>query len=182
MLSNLHRQDHHSPTVSPLLSSGFVPGLFSWSTVCALDDEHPMFDKRAGSNKKHLQPRGERSKERHCLPARTRTARPSLVPKSRCAPLSLRSCLCVHAWPAALLPQTMICCEPAAKQCRHYCFMSPDCLWLTVTLFILEEATVCMKCVSSPLKECPLLEKIHHPVETFRVASVQRISISYWTN
>ena len=33
----------HSPAVSPLLSSGFVPGLLSWSTVCALDEEHPMF-------------------------------------------------------------------------------------------------------------------------------------------
>lgn len=39
----IHTHDHYLPTVSPLLSSGFVPGLFSWSTVCALDEEHPMF-------------------------------------------------------------------------------------------------------------------------------------------
>lgn len=37
---------HYLPTVSPLLSSGFVPGLFSWSTVCALDEEHPMLENK----------------------------------------------------------------------------------------------------------------------------------------
>lgn len=40
------------PDVSPLLSSGFVPGFFSWSTVCALDEEHPMFEKKVEMNEK----------------------------------------------------------------------------------------------------------------------------------
>lgn len=43
-----HTRWSHSPSVSPLLSSGFVPGLFSWSTVCELDEEHPMFENFRG--------------------------------------------------------------------------------------------------------------------------------------
>lgn len=92
------------------------------------------------------------SKDRECLAVKTWTAKLSSVPKSSWAPLSPLVCLYVHAWPAALLPQTTICCE----QCRHYCWMFLTALLLTVTLFIQEEeANMCAWSECPPLRSVP---------------------------
>lgn len=51
---------------------------------------------------------------RDCLAVKTWNAELSPVPKSNWAPLYPLVCLCVHAWPAALLPQTTMCYDHAA--------------------------------------------------------------------
>lgn len=177
----IHTHDHYLPTVSPLLSSGFVPGLFSWSTVCALDEEHPMFGgKKMGWDESKTWNRSKQTRVsglsvfRDCLAVKTWNAELSPVPKSNWAPLYPLVCLCVHAWPAALLPQTTMCYDHAARQCRQYCWMLPDCLLLTVTLFIQEEEATCAWNVCAcvlPSIGVPHLDEIHHLVVMFIIAN-----------
>lgn len=118
----LYIGDHYLPSVSPLLSSGFVPGLFSWSTVCALDEEHPMFGKKElrwlEEKKKDLDLNVIAKTSPQCsLLAKTEPVwqrehgqlqHSSSVPKRSWAPLSPLVTLCVYAWPAALLPQILL--------------------------------------------------------------------------
>lgn len=111
---------------------------------------------------------------RDCLAVKTWNAELSPVPKSNWAPLYPLVCLCVHAWPAALLPQTTMCYDHAARQCRQYCWMLPDCLLLTVTLFIQEEEATCAWNVCAcvlPSIGVPPLDEIHHLVVMFIIAN-----------
>lgn len=68
-----YEKHRYSPTVSPLLSSGFAPGLFSWSTVCALDEEHPMFGKKWAEMNQKLGIRASKRESRGFLFSKTGT-------------------------------------------------------------------------------------------------------------
>lgn len=154
--------------MSPLLSSGFVPGLFSWSTVCALDEEHPMF----GGNKKRKRDESRTWK----LSRKQAQAQISELPVSSWKQGQLNSVrflrvaghhylpLSVWVFMHGLLPscprkkKKKICYEHAAEQGRLYCWMFPDCSPAhshTIHAGGGGEANMCRKCVSSPLEEGP---------------------------
>lgn len=112
----------HSPNVSPLLSSGFVPGLFSWSTVCALDEEHPIVKSQellqmrwlAGKLERQLKewmknaPKLSVSTQR--LAGGEKTWNSYWVPKTSKAPLSPLVCVFMHGLLSSC-PGQRLCCE-----------------------------------------------------------------------
>lgn len=74
---------------------------------------------------KHLESRSKQkvplacvSKDRHCLPARTRTAKLSLVPKSSWALLSLLACVFMHGLLPSCRAGTTASC-PLTASCSH---------------------------------------------------------------
>lgn len=162
--------------MSPLLSSGFVPGFFSWSATCALDEEQPMFGKGWDEFWK-LELRYKETASQLC------------VSKGW-------GCLAVTAWTAEALwflriagryhllwlwvglfmawlpfgPGSAEGMQQAAETHLQKSFWLP---LVTATQFVQEgEELMCYQWVSSPREECLRLKEIHHLVVMFRVAHV----------
>lgn len=113
------------------------------------------------------------SKDRECLAVKTWTAKLSSVPKSSWAPLSPLVCLCVHAWPAALLPQTTICCEQLTSAgTTAECSLTASCSQSHYS-YRRGRRHMCVHevCVL-PLRGVSPLEEIHHLVVMFMIAHV----------